>query len=300
MTNIKVWLSAIRLRTLPLSVSGIIIAGCLAHYNGLFNIKIFVLAILTTLSFQILSNLANDYGDGVKGTDNNDRVGPERAIQSGSLTPEKLFNGIKVCILASIGLSFMLVLTSFGLNYFLYSFIFFVLAILTIIASIRYTMGKSAYGYKGFGDLFVFLFFGIISVIGSYFLFVKKLDHLVVLPSLIVGLLSVAVLNLNNMRDIESDRKSGKNTIAVKLGKAKAKQYHYILIYGAIIASLLFAVLYYVSPFNLIFLIMLIPLVLHLRRVKNNEEPSLLDPELKKLAFSTIFLALLLGIGYIL
>ncbi len=300
MENFKVWLSAIRIRTLPLSISGIIIGACLAHYNGFFDLEIFILAILTTLSFQILSNLANDYGDGVKGTDNNDRIGPERAIQSGKLTPEEVYNGVKICILLSIGLSFMLILNAFGLNNFLYSILFFVLAIFTIMASIRYTVGKSAYGYKGLGDIFVFVFFGFVSVVGSYFLFARKIDHVTILPAIVIGLLSVAVLNLNNMRDIESDKKSGKNTIAVKLGSERAKKYHFFLIIGALLTSLIFLILYYVSPFNAISLLAFIPIIKHLMMVKRNVKPRLLDPELKKLALSTVFLALLLGIGYIL
>jgi len=125
MQNFKIWLSAIRVRTLPLSIAGIILAGCLAHYNGYFDIGIFILAILTTLSFQILSNLANDYGDGVKGTDNENRIGPERAIQSGKLTPEEMYNSVKVAILISLGLSFILIFNAFGLNNFLYSILFF-------------------------------------------------------------------------------------------------------------------------------------------------------------------------------
>jgi len=300
MENFKIWLSAIRLRTLPLSISGIIVAACFAHYNGFFELEIFVLAILTTLSFQILSNLSNDYGDGVRGTDNNDRIGPERAIQSGKLTPDEVFSGVRVFILSSIGLSFILIFKAFGLNNFLYTFIFFVLAILTIIASVRYTVGKSAYGYKGKGDVFVFIFFGIVSVIGSYFLFAKKIDHITILPAIAIGLLSVAVLNLNNMRDIESDKKSEKHTIAVKLGSKKARIYHFFLIGLAMFVTVLFLVLYYTSPYNLIALIVFIPLILHLRTVKNNTELRLLDPELKKLALSTVFLALLIGVGYIL
>jgi len=300
MENFKIWLSAIRVRTLPLSISGIIIAGCLAHYNGYFDFEIFILAILTTLSFQILSNLANDYGDGIKGTDNENRIGPERAIQSGKLTPDEMFNGVKVVILISIGLSFMLILNAFGLNNFLYSLLFFVLAIISIIASIRYTMGKSAYGYKGFGDFFVFIFFGVVSVIGGYFLFAKRIDHIIILPAISIGLLSVAVLNLNNMRDINSDKEVGKKTLAVKFGNVKAKRYHFMLVLGAILSTLLFLVLYYVSAINLIFIIGLIPLILHLRTVKSITDPQLFDPQLKKLALSTVFLALLLGVGYIL
>jgi 1,4-dihydroxy-2-naphthoate octaprenyltransferase len=300
MQNFKIWLSAIRVRTLPLSIAGIILAGCLAHYNGYFDIGIFILAILTTLSFQILSNLANDYGDGVKGTDNENRIGPERAIQSGKLTPEEMYNSVKVAILISLGLSFILIFNAFGLNNFLYSILFFALAIISIMASIRYTMGKSAYGYKGFGDLYVFIFFGVVSVIGGYFLFAKHIDHIIILPAISIGLLSVAVLNLNNMRDIESDKMVGKNTLAVKLGHVKAKRYHFILVIGAILSTLLFLIFYYVSLMNLIFIIGLIPLILHLRIVKSITEPHLFDPQLKKLALSTVFLALLIGVGYIL
>jgi len=300
MEKFKVWLSAIRLRTLPLSISGIIIGACFAHYNGFFDLEIFFFAILTTLSFQVLSNLANDYGDGIKGTDNEDRIGPVRAIQSGRLTPEELYDGIKVSILLSIGLSFILIMKAFGVHNFLYSVVFFVLAIIAIISSIRYTVGSSAYGYRGFGDLFVFIFFGLLSVIGSYFLFAKQIDHIVILPAIAIGLLSTAVLNLNNMRDIESDKKSGKRTLAVKFGRRKAKQYHYFLVVAAMIVTLLFSILYFTSYFNLFFLVIFIPLVLHVKKVKNNSEPVLLDPELKKLALSTVFLALLLGIGYIL
>ncbi|PIY09876.1 MAG: 1,4-dihydroxy-2-naphthoate octaprenyltransferase, partial [Flavobacteriaceae bacterium CG_4_10_14_3_um_filter_33_47] len=119
MKNISLWVSAIRLRTLPLSLSGIILASCLAEYNGFFNWKICILAILTTLSFQILSNLANDYGDGIKGTDNDDRIGPERAIQSGKISPESMFHGIKISILISIVLATTLIFTSFRSKHFL-------------------------------------------------------------------------------------------------------------------------------------------------------------------------------------
>ena len=168
MKNVSLWISAMRLRTLPLSVSGIIVASCLAEYNGYFNWLVFTLAILATLSLQILSNLANDYGDGIKGTDNHKRLGPARAIQSGKISPEQMFNAIKINVLVSIGLAFLLILSAFGVNHKPYSFVFFFLGIICIIAAIKYTMGKRAYGYRGLGDLFVFVFFGLVSVIGVY------------------------------------------------------------------------------------------------------------------------------------
>jgi len=300
MKQLFVWLSAFRLRTLPLSISGIIVAGCLAEYNGVFSWDIFALAILTTLSFQILSNLANDYGDGVKGTDNDDRIGPERALQSGAITPNQMLGAIKINIILSIVLTISLIYTSFGVKHLLYALFFMVLGLVSVFAAMKYTMGDKAYGYKGLGDVFVFIFFGLVSVIGCYILFAKRIDHVVFLPATSIGLLSAGVLNLNNMRDIESDAKANKITLAVKLGKQKAKQYHIILVGGAIVLSFLFGILYYTSPFNLIFFIAYIPLLKHLSFVRKNTVPKQFDPELKKLALSTVVLALLLGIGHLL
>ena len=298
--NIKIWVSAFRLRTLPLSVSGIIIAGSLAHYNGFFDWLVFALAILTTLSLQVLSNLANDYGDGVKGTDNMDRIGPERAIQSGKITSESMFEAIKANILISIGLSFFLILAAFGRNHFWLALLFFSLGLLSIYAAIKYTIGNNAYGYRGLGDLFVFIFFGFVSVIGGYILFSRQLDHIVYLPACTVGLLSVAVLNLNNLRDVNSDRKANKNTLVVKMGFEKGKVYHYFLIGTAILLSILFGIFYYTSIYNLIFFLAYIPLIKHLVFVYKNREPSLLDSELKKLALTTFVLSILLAIGHLL
>ncbi|SFZ91757.1 1,4-dihydroxy-2-naphthoate octaprenyltransferase [Flaviramulus basaltis] len=297
--KISIWISTMRLRTLPLSISGIILASCLAHYNGVFNLGICVLAILTTLSFQILSNLANDYGDGIKGTDNNDRIGPERAIQSGKILPEDLFNGIKINILISIVLACTLVFKAFGVKYFFLTLIFSLLGIASIIAAMRYTVGKNAYGYRGLGDVFVFVFFGLVSVIGCYVLFAKKIDHVAFLPACTIGLLSAAVLNLNNMRDRISDKKSNKITLAVKLGEKNIKVYHNTLIILAIVLSGLFGILYYTSPYNLIYIIAYIPLLIHLKMVNNNKDPKLLDPELKKLALTTVLLAVLMGVGHL-
>lgn len=299
MKNISIWLSAVRLRTLPLSISGIIVAGCLAEYNGVFDWKIFLLAIAATISYQILSNLANDLGDAEKGTDNEDRVGPTRAIQSGNISYEEMLDAIKLNILISIALTVFLIISAFGAKHILFAFLFFFLAFLCVRAALKYTIGDNAYGYKARGDIYVFIFFGLVSVIGCYILFAKQFDHVVVLPAITIGLLSTAVLNLNNMRDIVGDLKSKKITIAVKLGSKKAKKYHYFLVVGAILCSLIYGVLYYVSPFNLIFLLAYIPLAMHLKRVKSITNPKDFDPELKKLALSTVLLAILLGVGHL-
>jgi len=299
MKQMFIWVSAMRLRTLPLSISGIILAACFAHYNGVFEWRVFILAILTTLSFQILSNLSNDLGDGLKGTDNDDRIGPERVIQSGKISPEELMNAIKINILIAIVLAFATIFSAFGVKHFFLTLIFFLLGVCSVVAAMRYTMGDNAYGYKGLGDVFVFLFFGLVSVIGCYVLFAKQIDHVTIFPALTIGLLSTGVLNLNNMRDRLTDKASGKITLAVKLGEKNVKTYHNILIIAAILLSLLYGILYFTSLYNLIFVVTYIPLLLHLKRVNSNSDPKLLDPELKKLALTTVLLAVLMGIGHL-
>lgn len=300
MKNVSLWISTMRLRTLPLSISGIVLASCIAEYNGYFEWRIGILAIFTTLSFQILSNLANDYGDGIKGTDNNDRIGPERAIQSGKISPEEMFNAIKINVLISIGLAFLLIFSAFGVKHFFLTLLFFILGIASVAGAIKYTVGSNAYGYRGLGDLFVFIFFGLVSVIGCYVLYAKTIDHVVFLPACTIGLLSAGVLNLNNMRDILSDEKSNKITLAVMMGTKNVRIYHYALIGVAIILSALFGILYYTSPYNLIFVVAYIPLLIHIKKVIKNKDPKLLDPELKKLALTTVLLAILMGVGHLL
>ncbi len=300
MSTISHWLLAFRLRTLPLSISGIIVGASLAAYNGLFKWNVFILAILATLSYQILSNLANDYGDGVKGTDNNERIGPERAIQSGAISPNAMLKAIQINILICILLTVGLIYFAFGTKHFLLTLLFLSLGIIAVISAMRYTMGNSAYGYRGLGDLFVFVFFGLVSVIGCYTLFTKQIDHVVVLPAITIGLLSTGVLNLNNMRDIITDVTANKMTLAVKLGAKRAKKYHLFLIISAIITSTLYGILYYNSPLNFIFFVAYIPLILHVKKVIKIESPKAYDPELKKLALSTFLLAILLAIGHLL
>ncbi|RKE95178.1 1,4-dihydroxy-2-naphthoate octaprenyltransferase [Ichthyenterobacterium magnum] len=300
MNKIKPWFLAFRLRTLPLSVSGIIIGSCFAHYNGVFDVTICVLAILTTISLQVLSNLSNDYGDGVKGTDDENRVGPERAIQSGIITPDEMIEGIKFNILVVIILSVMLIYISFGHKHFLYALLFFFLSGASIYAAMNYTIGSSAYGYRALGDVFVFVFFGLLSVVGSYFLYSKQLDHHVVLPAISIGLLCVGVLNLNNMRDIETDVLSEKITLAVKLGKDKAKVYHVFLVATAMLIAVIFSILYFSSFYNFLYVIAFIPLAIHLKKIIKAEQPIDFDPQLKVLALTTFLFSILLGVGYIL
>ncbi|PCI11015.1 MAG: 1,4-dihydroxy-2-naphthoate octaprenyltransferase [Flavobacteriaceae bacterium] len=297
--DLKHYIQAARLRTLPLSISGIVLGSLLAASHNFFNSKIFVLAILTTIGLQVLSNFANDYGDGVKGTDNEDRIGPKRALQSGAISPKQMLRAIKITGFITLLIAVLLIYVSFGKENFGYSLLFFGLGIASIAAAIKYTMGKNAYGYSGLGDVFVFLFFGLLSVVGSYFLYTKELNLVIFLPAASVGMLSAGVLNLNNMRDQISDVKSGKNTLVVKIGAEFAKYYHYYLIIASLLCTLLFVVIQYQSPFQFLFLIAYIPILKHLVTVVKNKNPQDLDPELKKLALSTFLFAILLGIGHI-
>ncbi|KAA3620571.1 MAG: 1,4-dihydroxy-2-naphthoate octaprenyltransferase [Flavobacterium sp.] len=294
MLKVKAWISAARLRTLPLSVSGILTGSAAAYGGGYFNLPVFLLAIATTLGFQILSNFANDYGDGLKGTDNKDRVGPARALQSGLLKARELKRGMIVTTIITLILASLLIFYAFGNENFLLSFIFFNLGIAAVIAAVTYTVGKSAYGYRAMGDLFVFVFFGIVGVMGSYFLYAQSLGEYIVLPAITIGLLSTAVLNLNNMRDRISDASVNKNTLAVLLGSERVKMYHTFLIVLALITAGIYIWLEHTSWIHFLPMIAFIPLFLNLIKVLKTKDATTLDPELKKVALSTFLFSLLL------
>lgn len=306
---IKPWLAAARLRTLPLSISGIIVGCSLANFTtyvdrgginfpiGVDNADytIFILAILTTVGFQVLSNFANDYGDGIRGTDD-DREGEQRMVASGIISPKQMKNAMILTAIITLVLALLVIYVAFGSDNFSYSVLFFFLGITSIIAAVKYTVGKSAYGYSGLGDVFVFLFFGWLSVIGSYFLYTKSLHFDIFLPATAVGLLSAAVLNLNNMRDRIKDKSHGKNTLVVKIGSQNAKLYHYSLIIGAFLMTLWYILKNYHSPTQFIVFIAFIPLVLNMIVVGKNIILKELDPELKKVALSTFLYAILFAI----
>jgi 1,4-dihydroxy-2-naphthoate octaprenyltransferase len=299
MASVKHYIQAARLRTLPLSVSGIIVGSGIAASENKFNIIIFTLAILTTIGFQVLSNFANDYGDGIKGTDA-DREGEQRLIAAGLITPKQMKTAIIYTIVITMFIALGLIYRAFGKNDFLKSALFLFLGISSIYAAIKYTVGKSAYGYSGFGDVFVFVFFGLLSVIGSYYLYAHTIvNWSILLPASAIGLLSTAVLNLNNMRDQIQDKKANKNTLVVKLGPQNSKLYHFFLV----IVSLLFLVSYRIltgeiSITNWLFLLAFIPLVFNLIVVFKNIIFKELDAELKKVALGTFACALLFCIPY--
>ena len=305
--DVKSYIKAARLRTLPLSISGIILGSYLGNEfvnsllehtirTSIWESSIFWLAIFTTVGFQVLSNYANDYGDGIKGSDKN-RTGEARMVSSGAITPKQMKTAMISTTTITLLIALLLIYVAFGSENFGYSILFFGLGIASIAAAIKYTVGNSAYGYSGFGDIFVFLFFGLLSVVGSYFLYTKMINFEIFLPAFSVGLLSTAVLNLNNLRDREQDKTNNKNTLVVKLGAVRAKKYHYFLITGALITAIIYTVLNFSSIYEFMFLVAFIPLVKNMITVSKNKTPGELDSELKKVALSTFLFAILFGIG---
>lgn len=296
MTKTQAWIKALRLRTLPLSLSGIVLGSFIAKSDDYWDWKVFIFALSTTILFQIVSNLANDLGDSIKGTDNNERIGPMRSVQSGLISKKEMRNAV---VFTSI-LSFIsaAILIYFGTKGFTYAilFVYVGLAILCIIAAITYTVGKKAYGYNGLGDIMVFLFFGIVSVMGVYPLYAKEINWLLLLPASSIGLLSAAVLNLNNMRDRVNDAKSNKKTLVVMMGANAAKIYHALLIILALVCMLIF-LSKGTQTTAFIGLIPFILLLLHVRKVLATKDPKEFDPELKKVALSTFAISVLTSIG---
>ena len=300
MTNMKAWISASRLRTLPLAIAGIILGSFLAAAKNEHNWSITGMAILTAVLLQVLSNLANDYGDFSKGTDNENRVGPKRAMQSGAITKPQMKLALLLFIILSFVSGIYLLWLSFGSQKIVYALIFLGIGILAIWAAIKYTVGKSAYGYHGLGDFFVFIFFGWVSVMGVYFLQVQTIDMPIFLPASALGLLSTGVLNLNNTRDIVNDKDSGKITLAVKMGYNNARKYQMMLFIVTVVLSSLYTSIFGTGLWQQLYWISVIPLAIVVIKTYNITEPKKLDPLLKIQALSTLLYALTFGLGQIL
>jgi len=296
MSQIKEWLNAIRLRTLPLALASIGLGSFLAAFEDKFRWSVLLLSGLTTICLQILSNLANDYGDSKHGADHEGREGPQRAVQSGKISPKSMKIAIGLFIGLSLisGLSLLFVsISGFSMQFIL----LFAIGMIAIGAALNYTMGKNPYGYAGFGDLFVMLFFGFIGVLGTYFCHTGSFSFQALLPAFSCGLLSTAVLNVNNIRDIASDKKAGKMSIPVRIGRKNAIIYHWILIIVAITSTLVFVIIQYQSPLQFLFLITTPLLFFNGYKVASTHESKKLDPFLKQMAISTLLFILTFGIG---
>lgn len=302
------WIQAARLRTLPLSMSGIILGSFIARWRitengGTWDWKIFALALVVTLLYQILSNFANDYGDGVKGTDKlRVNEAEQRAVASGRITANQMRNAVILFAVLSLIATIALLYLAFFKDNLMQEFYTFVgLGIASILAAIGYTVGKKPYGYLGLGDIFVFIFFGLVSVGGSYFLFTKTFSWDILLPATAVGMLSAAVLNLNNMRDIESDRASGKKTLALRLGFRNAMIYQIILLQLPLIIMLVFIMMNGLHTqgkyYAFMFFILMFPMTGLRRKIMQVKEPKELDPFLKQVGIITFMMAVLVAVG---
>lgn len=288
-----------RLRTLPLAAASIITGNAVALSKGFSSMTIFSWSLVTTLLLQILSNLANDLGDGMKGTDNDDRVGPKRSIQAGAISVRDMKIGVAINALLALVSGVVLIFISLKQNPEMLYF-FLSLGIIAILAALGYTLGKKAYGYQGLGDLFVFIFFGWVGVIGSQFLITESFTLTDLIPASILGLLSAAVLNMNNIRDHKNDKKHHKNTLVVKMGVKNAKLYHSILIFSALLLNSTF---FFVADRNLLYTITFLPfvfLVINAITTLKNKDEKELDKELKKIALSTFIYSITLNTYYLL
>jgi len=300
MASVSAWLITFRLRTLPLALSTVILGSLLAAYHDHFQWRVFSWAVLTTLFLQILSNLANDYGDTVHGVDNQERRGPKRSLQSGLITLKQMQWMIITFILLSLVSGIFLIIEGTKGMQLSYGLIFFILGIASIIAALKYTMGKSPYGYAGLGDIAVFIFFGLVGVSGTYFLHAHQLGIAELMPAISIGCFSTGVLNLNNMRDRLNDEASGKHTLVVKLGIQKARVYHAALLITGMLAAIAYSVQSGAPLWQWIYIISFAGIIRSIVVVFYNKDTALLDPELKYLALSTLLFAILFGAGLIL
>lgn len=292
------WIVSLRLRTLPLAISVVSAGAVLAFRAGGFSWGIYLLAVLTAIMLQILSNLANEYGDYEKGTDNDDREGPKRSLQSGVITKESMKSAIVVAALFALfsGLALLYTAFQFGTNFWVFLF----LGILSIIGAINYTVGDKPYGYHGLGDVAVFIFFGVLGVMGSYYLFTEAFDGLVFLPAITVGLFSTAVLNVNNIRDLENDEASGKRTLAVRLGVSKSIFYHWALLELGWWSTFIYTYMTYDSLNHWLWLLVTPLLVINAIAVRREASSKSLDPYLKQMVISTLLFVLLFSLGILL
>ncbi|MCT4616039.1 MAG: 1,4-dihydroxy-2-naphthoate octaprenyltransferase [Marinifilaceae bacterium] len=297
--KLRIYLNIFRLRTLILSFSGILLGSFLIDKGSKLDYNIFAMALVTTLCLQILSNLANDLGDFQKGTDNKNRLGPERGMQSGLVGYSEMLKLIFSFTILSLVSGLYLIYLAYHIIGIISSIILFIIGIFAIIAAIKYTIGKSAYAYKGHGDFYVIIFFGLVSVLGSYYLQTGYLNPYIILPATSSGLLAAAVLNTNNLRDYDNDKKYNKNTIVVKLGVKKAKKYHAFLIFTPFVLNSIYLVFNRFSNLQFLFLAILIPAFLHYRKVYYTKNLKEIDSELKIVSILSLLISITISIWFL-
>ena len=299
MTNekLKMWWETARPKTLPLALASIFTGSALGYWANPqgFNGLVMALCLLTTILLQVLSNFANDYGDHQKGSDTEERIGPLRGIQKGAISAKELKWGLILMVVASfLSGSFLIGIAYENLSGLL---AFAGLGILAIVAAITYTVGAKPYGYMGLGDISVLVFFGLLGVGGTYYLQTHSIDSHIILPAIGSGLLASAVLNINNLRDIEQDAKAGKNTLAVRLGVYKGRVYHCILLSVAALCYLVFVLATAISWTNYLFVLAMPLLAKHAIFVYRSQQPSELRPMLAQMSMISLLINILFSLG---
>lgn len=298
--KIKLWIEAFRPKTLPLALSSSLMGSFLAVAENKFILEVAIFSALTAIFLQILSNLSNDYGDFLKKADLPERIGPKRGIHTNEIKPDEIKRAIFLFIFLALFSGILLIHFGTKNSKIYIKIIYLFMGLIAIYSALKYTIGKKPLGYRGLGDLFVFLFFGLIGVFGTYYLHTNSLNLKVLLPSLSIGFLSVGVLNINNIRDFNNDKIVNKKTFAVMIGLKFAKLYHCLLISLAIIFAVIFNILNYASIFQYIFLFTLPLLINNVYTIFTFKEPIKLNSQLKNLSFTTLLFTILLGIGQIL
>lgn len=285
-----------RLRTLPLSMAGVLLGILLATADFRVDPWVAVLILLTTVCLQILSNLSNELGDVLHGTDTEDRKGPQYGLNSGVLSIREMKGLIALFVVLCILSGTAMTLLSFGTLWDLTSILVLLMGAGAIMGAMKYTLGRNPYGYRGLGDVYVFLFFGLVAVLGSYFVASHTLFWRLLLPGAAIGCFSVGVLNVNNIRDMETDA-ANRVTVAIRLGERKAKVYQTVLIVAGWLLMLAYCQLRMFSWWHHLFVLTLPLFILHLRGVWKRTGKHL-DPMLPLLVMSTFLFCLLAGIGF--
>ncbi len=296
-TAMKAWIEALRLRTLPLSMSGVIVAAGLAAHYGVFRIEVFIPMLVMVLLMQILSNFADEYGDLEKGVDNEGRIGPVRGMQRGEIGKEQMRRAMIGCGILTFCAGMVLLVISFGFENARLITLFAVLGLLCIAAAIKYTVGRGAYGYYALGDVVCLCCYGLVAVIGGFFLHAHFVTVAVCLPAVGLGLLICAMLNLNNMRDRENDAACGKNTLVVLLGQKKALLYHCWLLICGMLGFLAFNTASGIGePLRYLYVLLFIPLVMQLARTLKVKDPAEYDKLMKPISMTTALLSLVFAL----
>ena len=290
---------SMRLRTLPLSLAGVVLGVFLACAGHSVSPWVIILIMLTTVSLQILSNLSNELGDYLSGTDGGSREGPLYSLAEGKISVEDFKRLIVLFVFLCCFFGSAMILTAFGKLFCAKGLALVVLGACAVWAATHYTLGKRPYGYRGLGDISVFIFFGIVSVMGGYFVVAGTLDSwTVILPATTIGCFSVGVLNTNNIRDMESDADT-RVTIPLKIGERKAKIYQTALITIGWLAMFIFTAITFKSVWNLLYLLTLPLFIAHVAGVWRYHG-SALDKYLPMLVISSFVFSILAGVGYLL